>query len=291
MGAFRFGVSFRSTGDRQHWIAACRRAEELGYAEIAVPDHLGAPAPFPALAVAGAVTDHPRLVPFVLNAAFYNPALLARDIVTTSELTGHRLDIGIGAGHMKAEFDKAGLPWQPAAERIARLERTIDELRDLLAADLPEPPGLTIGGNSEAVLALAARKADVIAFSGATQIAGRPPGTFTLVPPEELTRAITRVTSAAKEHEGRTVEANMLVQDVRLAESTRSAIAEWRGPLSLTGFTDEQFATAPQLLGGTVSEIVDRLEALRAECGLSSFTVFDSAMEDFAPVVRALAGR
>ncbi|MEU3273576.1 TIGR03621 family F420-dependent LLM class oxidoreductase [Saccharomonospora sp. NPDC006951] len=291
MGAFRFGVSFRSTGNRQDWIAACRRAEELGYAEISVPDHLGAPAPFPALAVAGAVTQRPRLVPFVLNAAFYNPALLARDIVTTSELTGHRLDIGIGAGHMKAEFDKAGLPWQPAADRIAMLERTIDEVRDLLAADLPEQPGLTIGGNSDAVLSLAARKADVIAFSGATQIAGRPPGTFTLVPPEELVRTIASVTSAAKEHDGRTVEANILVQDVRVTDSRESAIASWREPLSITGFTDEQLGAAPQLLGGSVTEIIDRLQELRAECGLSSITVFDPAMEDFAPVVRALAGR
>jgi probable F420-dependent oxidoreductase len=128
MWRFRFGVSLRSIDGRDEWIRKCRRAEELGYDVITVPDHLGAPSPFPALAAA-AVTERPRLGPLVMNVPFCNPALLARDIVSTIPLSAGRLDLGLGAGHMKAEFDDAGLPWSPGAERIGFLSRTLDELR------------------------------------------------------------------------------------------------------------------------------------------------------------------
>jgi alkanesulfonate monooxygenase SsuD/methylene tetrahydromethanopterin reductase-like flavin-dependent oxidoreductase (luciferase family) len=57
----------------------CRRAEELGYDVITVPDHLGKPSPFPALSVAAAVTERPRVGTMVINVPFYNPTLLARD--------------------------------------------------------------------------------------------------------------------------------------------------------------------------------------------------------------------
>jgi hypothetical protein len=67
MGKFRFGVSLRSIDGRDEWIRKCRRAEELGYDVITVPDHLGAPSPLPALAAAAAVTERPRLGPLVMN--------------------------------------------------------------------------------------------------------------------------------------------------------------------------------------------------------------------------------
>jgi hypothetical protein len=45
-----------------------------------VPDHLGMPAPLPSLVTAAQVTTQPRRGTPVLNAAFYKPALLARDV-------------------------------------------------------------------------------------------------------------------------------------------------------------------------------------------------------------------
>jgi alkanesulfonate monooxygenase SsuD/methylene tetrahydromethanopterin reductase-like flavin-dependent oxidoreductase (luciferase family) len=61
----------------------------------------------------------------VLNVAFWNPALLAREIATTDILTGGRLKVGLGAGHMKAEFDEAGIAWEPFGTRANRLVETI----------------------------------------------------------------------------------------------------------------------------------------------------------------------
>lgn len=107
---FRFGVNLLAPAPVDEWRAKCRRAEELGYDVILVPDHLGMPAPFPSLVAAAEVTERPRLGTFVLNAGFWNPTLLAREVATTDTLTGGRLELGLGTGYIRAEHDTAGLP-------------------------------------------------------------------------------------------------------------------------------------------------------------------------------------
>jgi alkanesulfonate monooxygenase SsuD/methylene tetrahydromethanopterin reductase-like flavin-dependent oxidoreductase (luciferase family) len=72
--AFRFGVVLRSAASRREWMEKCRKAEDLGYDTIAVIDHLGAPAPFPALMLAAEVTtQRARLGTYVLNAKLLQP--------------------------------------------------------------------------------------------------------------------------------------------------------------------------------------------------------------------------
>jgi alkanesulfonate monooxygenase SsuD/methylene tetrahydromethanopterin reductase-like flavin-dependent oxidoreductase (luciferase family) len=67
--SFRFGVTLFSDGGRSDWQAKARRAEDLGYDIVQVPDHLGMPAPFPALMSAGSVTNL-RVGTYVLNTSF-----------------------------------------------------------------------------------------------------------------------------------------------------------------------------------------------------------------------------
>ena len=70
----------------------------MGYDVLHVPDHLGAPAPFPTLMAAAAATETLHVGTFALNAGFYKPALLARDVAAMRDLTGGRLELGLGAG-------------------------------------------------------------------------------------------------------------------------------------------------------------------------------------------------
>lgn len=286
MRTFRFGVSFRSVGDRDEWIAKCRRAEELGYDVLAVPDHLGEGrgAPLTALAVAAAVTERVRVVPFVLNVPFYNAALLAREVETTSKLTGGRLDLGVGAGHMKAEFDDARLPWWPARKRIEYLEQVMAELRERLGA--AAPPWL-VAGNSDGVLSLAARHADIVGFAGLRQVRGEAPGTFTLASAAELDERVAFV----REHAGERfpeIELNMLVQDVVVTADPEAEFARWRRDVPKLDIGDDELAGAPQLLVGGIDDIAATVRARRERFGFSYVTVFEPAMETFAPVVREL---
>lgn len=85
---FRFGVSLLTAAPAGKWRATCRRAEELGYDVVLVPDQLGTVAPFPAPVAAAEATERPRLGTFVLNAGFWNPALPAREVATTDARTG-----------------------------------------------------------------------------------------------------------------------------------------------------------------------------------------------------------
>lgn len=50
-------------------------------------------------------------------------------------LTGGRLELGLGAGHMKWEFDEAGVGWEPFGARVERLATTIEQLRREFARD------------------------------------------------------------------------------------------------------------------------------------------------------------
>ena len=78
--AFRFGVGLHAVRSRAALQENARRLEGLGFDVLHLPDHLGAPAPFPALTAIAQATTTARLGTYVLNACFYKPALLARDV-------------------------------------------------------------------------------------------------------------------------------------------------------------------------------------------------------------------
>lgn len=281
MTDYRFGVSLRFLTGRDDWATKCRRAEELGYDTITIPDHLGMPAPFPALVAAAQVTERVRVGHLVLNAPFYNPVLLAREAESTALLTGGRLDVGLGSGHMKSEFDDAGLRFAPPAERIKHLARTVEVLRDRL----DDVPPLLIAGNSDGVLRLAAEHADIVGFAGLKHARGYPPGTFDLASAAELDDRVAFVRSATT----RPLEFNMLIQNVVVADDPVPALEEWLAAVpSALGWSAARLVDAPQMLAGTPEQIAAKIRAMRERYGFTYFTVFEMAMEDFAPVIPLL---
>jgi len=288
MGTFKFGISFRGLGTRDEWITKCRRAEELGYDVITVPDHLGTGrfSPFPVLALAAAVTERPRLGTLVSNVPFYNLTLFARDVSTTAALAGGRLDLGLGAGHMKSEFDDAGLPWRAASERIGYLGESIEFLRSHFTSEGIEFPPLLIAGNSDGVLGLAAKHADIVGFAGLRQAPGRPPGTFQL---DNAAAMDERVGYFRSRVGAREIEYNMLVQRVVVTDDRRAAAEAWHEETERRAARSvEELLEAPQLLLGTVDQIVAQLEDRRERYGFTYVTVFEPMMESFAPVLREL---
>jgi hypothetical protein len=107
MRAFRFSFNMFGLTTARAFAELCREGERLGYDSVLAADHLGLPAPFPLLVAAAQATERMRVGTLVLNAGFWNPALLAREIATADILTDGRLEIGLGSGHMKSEFDAA----------------------------------------------------------------------------------------------------------------------------------------------------------------------------------------
>ncbi|MEU6083716.1 LLM class F420-dependent oxidoreductase [Streptomyces sp. NPDC047108] len=294
--AFRFGVNLYTYGTGEEFRAKCRRAEQLGYDVILAPDHLGWPAPFPALIAAAEVTERPRLGTFVLNAGFWNPALLAREVATTDLLTGGRLELGLGTGYVKAEHDTAGLPYGSPGERVDHLRYTVDELERLLAdedhvprpAQSPRPP-LLLGGNGDRVLRLTARHADIAAFTGAAQAPGEPDGTLRLIAPDALVERVTAYRGfAAEAGRADAAELNYLVQRVSVCGDRRAAVRELAPHAA--DLSENQLLEHPALLTGSVKEIAEQLREHRERFGFSYITVLDQYLEAFGPVIEELSG-
>ncbi|GGV49862.1 TIGR03621 family F420-dependent LLM class oxidoreductase [Streptomyces spectabilis] len=291
---FRFGVTMMTPSAGDEWRKKCRRAEELGYDVILVADHLGMPAPFPALVAAAEATERPRVGTFVLNAGFWNPVLLAREVATADALTGGRLELGLGTGYVKSEFDAAGLPWPTAGARLSHLARTIEELDRLLASTehRPEPrqrprPPLLVGGNGDRVLKVIAEHADIAAFTGTRTVPGDPDGKLAVLTAEAVDE---RVAAYQRFAAGRSApaELNLLIQVV---EETRDRRATLRPSLGrVPHLTEDEALEVPILLLGTVRQMADQLRAQRERYGFSYIAVLEQSLEAFGPVIEELRG-
>jgi probable F420-dependent oxidoreductase len=168
-----------------------RRAEELGYGSLWTFQRLLATAdgemppqyrsvldPVVPLAYAAAVTDRVRLGTAIVNAPFYSPAILAKELTTVDVLSRGRLDVGLAVGWVPDEFTAAGVT---AERRGARTAEFVACLRALWGDDpvefhgefyevprsrvepkpvqRPHPPVL-LGGAAEPALRRAGRIAD-----------------------------------------------------------------------------------------------------------------------------------
>src|ERR1700743_2727270 len=107
---FRFSIGIHSAKSSGALRDKARRLEDAGFDAIHLPDHLGAPAPFPVLTAIAAATTTVRLGTYVLNAGFYKTALLAPDAGAVNDLSDGRLDLGLGPGYVREEFEAADVP-------------------------------------------------------------------------------------------------------------------------------------------------------------------------------------
>ncbi|HEV7713823.1 MAG TPA: TIGR03621 family F420-dependent LLM class oxidoreductase [Asanoa sp.] len=274
--AFRFGVTRFQVSSRAAWHARARETEDLGYDVLQVSDHLGTPAPFPALVAAADATTI-RLGTYVLNLGVLSPAYLARDVADTHRLTDGRLELGVGAGYVEAEYTAAGLPFGTPGSRLRTFERVLTATQELLAAepDSPRPP-IMVAGAGDRMLDLAGRKADIVSFP---ITAGFGAGT----PEQALAARVDRVRAAAGERLA-DIELNLFVAGVgeRVSDIDLAVIT------AATGMTAEQLAELPGVLVGSAREIADTLLRYREELGISYISVLEPHMAEFAKVIALL---
>ncbi len=266
---FRFGIGLRSIRSAARLRDKVRQFADLGYDVVHFPDHLGAPAPFPAMVAAADAAPGIRVGTYVLNAAFYRPALLARDVGDVDVLCDGRLELGLGTGYVREEFDAAGIPYPSAAQRVAHLNNTVDYLKSVT----PDVP-LLIAGNGDRVLTMAAKRADIIGFSAGDSRAVDP-----------LAERIAFVRNAA----GDRFDALELNLAITAVPTDSSGVPD----LTLTrayapGRSDEEILTMPSVLRGSPRQIADTLVDHREMYGLTYFTVQDYHGKYFAEVIKAL---
>ncbi|MEV5956848.1 LLM class F420-dependent oxidoreductase [Streptomyces sp. NPDC051987] len=125
-------------------VAIARAADRAGFAYVAACDHVAIPRrladamstvwydPVATLAHLAAVTERVRLLSHVAVVGLRHPLLTAKQYATLDHLSGGRLVLGVGAGHVREEFEALGVDF---GQRGAVLDETIDALRAALGAD------------------------------------------------------------------------------------------------------------------------------------------------------------
>ena len=265
-------------------------------------------APMPALVSAADATKRLRVGTNVLNNDLRHPVLVAREAATVDLLTEGRLQLGLGAGHMKSEYDEAGLTFDVGGTRVERLAEAVTIVKGLLEGEpvtfagrhyrvtshrihpspvqRPHPP-ILIGGNGRRLLTLAAREADIVGLSGITFRRGGVEPDLSGWKAGAVDERVQLVREAAGDRFDR-LELSALVQRVIVTDDRRRTAEELAG--RWTQLSPEEILESPFVLIGTVRELVENLRARRERWGISYYVVFEPYMEAFAPVVADLAG-
>jgi probable F420-dependent oxidoreductase len=297
------------------WAGHLRRIEELGFSTFLMRDHFvpdffgDQPAPFVALANAAATTSRLRLGTMVLAVDYRHPVMLAKEAATLDLLSGGRLELGLGAGWLRREYDGAGIPFGSAGVRIERLEETVHILGGLFGpapfsfvgkhyavtdldgypkpAQRPRPP-ILIGGGRRRVLTLAGRAADIVGIL-TTSVAT---GTVVEDPVERLAASVEEKLAWVREGAGprfSDIELS-LIPTLVLEKDRERAAANLIAARGWDGVTPGDVLAMPSVFIGSVDDIAEQMEERRVRYGFSYYVVSDRQLDRAAPLVTRLVG-
>ena len=204
MATMKFGLAFASSvgTDQGSAVEIARVAESVGFESVWGGEHVVFPStiesaypytsdgkvpatpetPIPDpliwLAYVAAAAPALRLGTCILIVPQRNPLVLAKELATLDHLTGGRVELGIGVGWLREEFEALGVPW---ARRGARTDEYIEAMRTVWSGSHVEFHGefvdfepltstprpaqgrdipILVGGDTPAAIARAARMAD-----------------------------------------------------------------------------------------------------------------------------------
>ena len=321
---FRFGVQTTTATSAAAWRDLARKVEGCGYSTLFLADHYLGPgpvsdatflrpqhlAPIAAMAAAAAWTSTLRIGCRVFCIDYHVPVALAKEAATLDLLSDGRLELGLGAGANRGEYDAMGIPFAEAPDRVTKLEETVALVKAHFSGEpievrgervdvtgfsgLPRPvqrphPPILIGGARRRVLTLAAREADIVSFA---HVGWEPVNAAGRTPMEEAVHRTGIVREAAGERfPGLDLESSPYWCSV--TDDADGALAHWVGLLARAapGSGPDVLADHPNVLVGPVAQIVERLQERRETTGVNYVTVPRKQIDDFAPVVDALAGR
>jgi probable F420-dependent oxidoreductase len=308
MAPFRFGVQLSRAASGREWRELAKRIEGLGYSTLFIPDHFEDQfGPLVALTVAAEATTRLRVGSLVFGNDYRHPVVLAKEIATLDLLSEGRVEFGLGAGWMTADYEQAGMDLDPPSVRIDRMAESLAVMKALWstgtctfagkyyrvegATGQPRPhhsphPPIVIGGGGPRVLGLAAREADIVGVNPSLAAGAIGPEVLAGTNPAAYDRRLEWVRAAAGARFD-DLELQCLTFIVQIVPDRRDAVARLAGALSVA---EEHVAGTPIALIGTTAQIAETLRARRERFGFSYIVVHEAEMEAFAPVVAELTG-
>ncbi len=296
------------TGSAKEWKEKARRIESIGYSAFYMPDHFDDQlAPIAALMAAADATTKVRIGSLVFDNDYRHPVVLAKEAATLDLLSDGRLDLGLGAGWMKSDYDQSGIQYDSPGRRIERLEEGLKIIKGILAGgkfsftgkhysvnevegyplpvQKPHPP-IMLGGGGRRMLNLAAREAEIVHIN------------YNLSEGHINSQLVKTGRASAtdaklgwiKEAAGDRYDEIELAATMFFTTVTddRKAAADFvAGRL---GLDPDEVAGMPHFLIGTIDQMADDLVARRERFGFSFIVVQGEAAEDLGPLVERLAG-
>jgi len=307
---FRFGVQLHGPFAGLTWAQTAQRVEELGYSTLFLPDHFSDQwGPIAAMAAAAACTTTLKVGTLVFDNDYRHPVVLAKEMATIDVLSEGRLEVGVGAGWKRVDYEQSGIVEDRPGIRVDRMMEgvavlaglfgdgpfsfegehyRIDELDGLPMPHTPGGPPLIIAGGSKRMLRFAGANAPIVGVnpsihSGAVDVDAARDGMA-----DRMDQKFEWVREGAGDRFD-DLEFNAWVPVAKITDD-RAGFAELVAPSF--GVPAEEAMESPMVIVGTVGEITETLEARRDRWGFSYFVIQDEAAAvEMAPVVAALAGR
>ena len=305
---FRFGVQASNAASGADWAVLARKAEDLGFSSLFLPDHFGDQlAPVPAMMAAADATTDLKVGALVFDNDYKHPVVLAKEIATIDVLSGGRVEFGLGAGWMTTDYEQSGIPKERDGVRIAKMVEALEVFRGLWAPGaysfkgehytidgldgLPKPlqqphPPILIGGGGPKMLRIAAQHADIVGINPRLAAGEVNAEVAQDASAAMLDEKIKWIRDAAGDRFD-DLELNVLTFFATVTDDPRALAENLAAAMSSTA--DEVLET-PYAWFGTVEEICDKLRAARERWGLSYFVLQKDGMDAMAPVVAQLAG-
>lgn len=331
---FRFAVQSYNASSAAEWRNRARQAEDLGYSALHLADHYVGPgrvveqtshpvqelAAVPAMMAAAEATSRLRVGCRVFCVDYHHPVVLAKQAATLDLLSEGRLELGLGAGWLRAEYEALRIPFDPPGQRIRRLAAAIALVKQAmggadapfeagaeaaqaartahgapiaydgfaprpLPVQRPHPP-IMVGGGGRRVLSLAAREADIVSlnFNNRAGVIG-PDGVHSGAAAATAEKIGWLREAAAERMDAIELEIGAYFTFV---QPGAEAIAAEMG--RSLGLSAQEMLRHPHGLFGEADAVADELRRRREHYGIHYITVPDSALTAFAPVVAQLAG-
>jgi probable F420-dependent oxidoreductase len=304
---FRFSAQLSKASSRRDWVEQARQAEDLGYSAVTMPDHFGDQlAPIAGLMALADATSTLRIGTLVFDNDYRHPLILAKEAATIDLLSDGRLELGIGAGWMRKDYEESGIAYGPPAQRLDRFEECLAVVKGLMGDGpysfsgthysieghdgLPKPlqrphPPIIIGGGGRRVLSIAGREADIVSVNANLRDGLGGAETAPNMVPEMTARKVRWVREAAGDRWD-DIELHTLVGFCVFTDDPDS-IAGAMAPAF--GLPAADALHVPAVLVGTVDSMVEELQRRREEWGFSYVTI-EGPWPEFAAVVDRLAG-
>ena len=317
---FRFSWQSFAADSPKEWTNRAKKAEGSGYSAFHLADHYIGPGS--ALEEAAHPVQNLAAVPAIMSAAdstntikvgcrvfctSYRPAaVLAKEAMTIDFLSEGRLELGLGAGWVKSEYEAMGITYDSPGKRIDRLEETLGIIKAHMKAEQLDFEGkqataknyqglpaafnnhvpIMIGGGAPRILGLAGKEADIVSVNY-NNSAGNLAGSRETDTAEGTMQKINWIKDGAGERFNE-LELEIGAYLTIITDNQKETVESMT---EMMGMTVDQLLSFPHALIGSTDYICEELEKRRELYGISYISFSDNSAEAAIPIVEKLSGK